>query len=66
MLDEFFRLAGDELERFDCEIHRRLGDSHGGSRSAAGDRDHAERAVLAGLAVRDRIERDLLVPGARC
>ncbi len=64
VLDEFFRLARDELERFGCEIHRRLGDGFmvvlGLPRAIE---DHAERAVLAGLAVRDRIERDLLVPG---
>jgi class 3 adenylate cyclase len=63
VLDGFFRLAGEELGRFGCRVHRHLGD---GFMAVPGlpraIEDHAERAVLAGLAVRDRIERDLLVP----
>ncbi|HSJ73536.1 MAG TPA: AAA family ATPase, partial [Miltoncostaeaceae bacterium] len=64
VLDRFFRLAMDELERLGCEVHRHLGD---GFMTVLGlpraIEDHAERAVLAGLAVRDRVERELLVAG---
>ena len=64
VLDRFFRLASDELERFGCEVHRHLGD---GFMTVLGlpraIEDHAERGVLAGLAVRDRVERELLVAG---
>jgi class 3 adenylate cyclase/tetratricopeptide (TPR) repeat protein len=64
VLDRFFRLASDELARFGCGIHRHLGD---GFMTVLGlpraIEDHAERAVRAGLAVRDRVERDLPVRG---
>ena len=64
VLDRFFRLAIGELERFGCEVHRHLGD---GFMTVLGlpraIEDHAERGVLAGLAVRDRVERELLVAG---
>jgi class 3 adenylate cyclase/tetratricopeptide (TPR) repeat protein len=64
VLQRFFQLAGNELERFGCEVHRHLGDGFmavlGLPRAVE---DHAERAVLAGLAVRDRVERELIVSG---
>jgi class 3 adenylate cyclase/tetratricopeptide (TPR) repeat protein len=62
ILDRFFRLAAEELERFGGRVHRPLGDGFmcvlGLPRAIE---DHAERAVLAGLAVRDRVERELIV-----
>jgi class 3 adenylate cyclase/tetratricopeptide (TPR) repeat protein len=65
VLDRFFRLANEELERFGGEVHRHLGD---GFMTVLGlpraIEDHAERAVLAGLAVRDRVERELIVTDA--
>ena len=64
VLDRFFRLASEELERFGTHVHRHLGD---GFMTVVGVpraiEDHAERAVLAGLAVRDRVERELVAGG---
>jgi class 3 adenylate cyclase/tetratricopeptide (TPR) repeat protein len=63
-LDAFFRVAVEEMGRVGGVVHKQLGD---GFMAVFGiDRaieDHADRAVLAGLAVRDRVERELSVPG---